>query len=60
MDFAEVPSPCVNVCQLDPTTQICRGCLRTLEEIADWMELTAQQKRAVLARIELRRQRVAR
>jgi predicted Fe-S protein YdhL (DUF1289 family) len=34
--------------------------LRTLEEIADWMELTAQQKRAVLARIELRRQRVAR
>jgi predicted Fe-S protein YdhL (DUF1289 family) len=48
----DVPSPCVNVCQLDPVSQVCRGCQRTLQEIADWMEMTPREKEAVLARIE--------
>jgi predicted Fe-S protein YdhL (DUF1289 family) len=54
-----VPSPCVQVCTLDPVTGWCRGCLRSIQEIADWVEMTADEKRATLARIELRRTRLS-
>ena len=32
----DLPSPCVSVCELDPVTRFCRGCLRTTAEIAAW------------------------
>jgi predicted Fe-S protein YdhL (DUF1289 family) len=50
-----VPSPCVKVCVLDRTTGLCRGCLRTVDEIAEWLEMTAEEKRATLERVEQRR-----
>jgi len=50
-----VPSPCVQICTLDPATGLCRGCLRSIQEITDWVEMSAEEKRATLARIELRR-----
>jgi hypothetical protein len=40
----------VKVCALDPESGLCRGCFRTLQEIADWLEMTAEQKRATLQR----------
>jgi predicted Fe-S protein YdhL (DUF1289 family) len=40
---------------LDRATGLCRGCLRSIDEIADWVEMTADQKRATLARIDERR-----
>lgn len=57
MAFAngEVPSPCINVCEMDDRRGVCRGCLRTLHEIAAWSSMTAHQKRDVLARLEQRR-----
>jgi len=50
--ISDIPSPCVQVCQLDPVSNVCRGCQRTLREIADWMDMSPQEKKAVLARIE--------
>ena len=50
-----VPSPCVKVCVLDRASGLCRGCLRTVEEITDWLEMTAEEKRATLERVEQRR-----
>lgn len=35
----DLPSPCVSVCELDPATRFCRGCLRTAAEIAAWRDL---------------------
>ena len=53
---AAVPeSPCVGICLLDPATGCCRGCLRTLAEIASWYEASVSEKRAILARLEQRR-----
>ena len=43
----EVPSPCVNVCAIDPDQGLCVGCFRTLDEIASWVELDAPQRIAV-------------
>jgi uncharacterized protein len=48
-------SPCVGICLLKPATGCCRGCLRTVEEIASWYEASASEKRAILARLNRRR-----
>jgi predicted Fe-S protein YdhL (DUF1289 family) len=50
-----VPSPCVKVCVLDNTTGLCRGCLRTIDEIAGWVDMTADEKRATIERVAQRR-----
>jgi predicted Fe-S protein YdhL (DUF1289 family) len=51
----DVPSPCTNVCTIDPVTGLCVGCLRTLDEIALWSVLDAEAKRAVWAELAIRR-----
>ena len=48
---AAVPSPCVSVCQMDAACGWCRGCLRTLEEIARWSQGPAAAQREVWQRI---------
>jgi predicted Fe-S protein YdhL (DUF1289 family) len=42
----EVASPCIQVCQLDPQ-QVCQGCGRTLDEIAEWSEATTARKQQI-------------
>lgn len=49
-----VPSPCINVCQMEPVTGLCRGCLRTIEEIVAWGSAGEDYKRAVWAEIRRR------
>ncbi len=44
-----VKSPCVSVCVLDDA-DVCRGCYRHADEIVDWMVLSENQKKEVLAR----------
>ena len=60
---AQVPdplaSPCISVCQMMPEAGVCAGCFRTLDEIAMWGSLDADDKRAVLAALPERRQRWA-
>jgi uncharacterized protein len=43
-------SPCNGVCTLDPVSHFCRGCWRTIEEIAQWPRLSTHEKRRVLVR----------
>jgi hypothetical protein len=50
-----VPSPCISVCAIDEATGLCAGCLRTLDEIAVWTVLDDDERRAVWARIGVRR-----
>ena len=45
--FTEVPSPCVSVCRMSPTTELCEGCLRNLDEIAAWGRMEDGEKREV-------------
>ncbi|MEX0960632.1 MAG: DUF1289 domain-containing protein [Burkholderiales bacterium] len=54
-NLRDVPSPCIDICQIDPDTNLCRGCLRNLDEIAGWPDYSNEQKLAVLARLEQRR-----
>jgi len=49
-----VPSPCMSVCQMDASTGLCQGCLRTLDEIGRWGNADDVFKRVVWTRIEAR------
>ena len=50
-----VPSPCIDVCAIDPRSGLCSGCLRTLDEIAAWGALGEREKRDVWKRLGQRR-----
>ena len=54
-DDTEVPSPCVSICVMDAPTGLCAGCYRTLDEIAGWIDLRADRRRAIVAELALRR-----
>lgn len=55
MNQAPVPSPCINICQMDSGTGWCAGCLRTLDEIAGWSRMDDGAKRQVWQRLSTRR-----
>jgi hypothetical protein len=50
-----VKSPCVGVCEADARTDLCRGCLRTVEEISQWRDSSDDERREILRRVERRR-----
>ena len=50
-----LPSPCVSVCEMDGVTGLCKGCFRTLEEIAGWSGFSDEQRLQVIARLRERR-----
>ena len=54
----QVASPCISVCVMDAAAGICIGCFRTLDEIAEWSVLDAVAKRAVLAALPARREKL--
>jgi uncharacterized protein len=46
--MTETPSPCANICSVDPSGQWCVGCGRTLDEIAGWQEASETERQAIL------------
>ncbi|MFO1034402.1 MAG: DUF1289 domain-containing protein [Hyphomicrobiales bacterium] len=44
-----IESPCVKICVVDPETGFCIGCGRTRGEIASWIGLSPEERRAVMA-----------
>ncbi len=50
-----IASPCNKVCVMDPATGYCRGCRRTLDEIARWGEMSDEERAEVLSRLADRR-----
>jgi len=51
-------SPCTKLCVMDPQSGLCRGCLRTLAEIAGWGGMSDAERQAVLAALPERRDRL--
>ena len=48
-------SPCNKVCVMDEQTGLCRGCARTLDEIARWSAMSDAERADVLVRLASRR-----
>ena len=54
-----VPSPCTDVCRIDPASGWCEGCLRTIDEIAAWGSIDDATRREIWKRLPGRRQALA-
>jgi len=50
------PSPCSSICRMDDATGYCIGCLRTIDEIRDWIIMMPAEREAVLKQLDQRRQ----
>lgn len=44
-------SPCVNVCVLDAARGVCRGCGRTMDEIARWSGMTDGERDEIMEKL---------
>lgn len=50
-----IPSPCIQVCQIDNETGCCIGCFRSIDEVREWPIMTAEDKLKALDRIAERK-----
>jgi len=48
-------SPCINVCEMDDRLGLCKGCFRTINEIAAWSSMSETEKRDIMAQLLSRR-----
>ena len=49
-----IETPCIKVCVMDPASELCRGCGRTLAEIGAWPSLLSIERRAIMAALPRR------
>jgi predicted Fe-S protein YdhL (DUF1289 family) len=56
LEFFDVPSPCVGICQSDDKGQ-CSGCFRTREERLNWTVFNSDERQKVIKRCLQRKKR---
>jgi predicted Fe-S protein YdhL (DUF1289 family) len=44
-----IETPCLKICALEPGSMLCRGCGRTVTEIAGWGAMSVSERRRVMA-----------
>jgi predicted Fe-S protein YdhL (DUF1289 family) len=49
-----IQSPCTKLCTIDPRTQLCLGCGRTLGEVASWSTFSDAWRASVMAELPAR------
>ncbi len=47
-------TPCIAICRIDPITDLCFGCVRTLPEIARWHRMESAERQDVMAQLPAR------
>jgi uncharacterized protein len=53
-----IQTPCTAICTIDPVSGLCRGCGRTLDEIARWTVLTDGERARIMAELPDRTARI--
>lgn len=48
---AEIESPCIKICVIHPETRLCTGCLRSIDEIGSWSQMTPDLRSKVMAEL---------
>jgi uncharacterized protein len=48
LHIADIETPCIKVCVVEPETGFCIGCGRTRGEIAAWLGLKPSERRLVM------------
>jgi uncharacterized protein len=52
-----VPTPCIQVCKITPSTGLCEGCNRTRDEIARWGMMNNTERLSIMSELPRRKQR---
>ncbi|MDF3607760.1 DUF1289 domain-containing protein [Paracoccus sp. DMF-8] len=47
--MSAIETPCIRICRIEPTSGLCIGCWRSIDEIMGWIRMTDDQRRAVMA-----------
>jgi predicted Fe-S protein YdhL (DUF1289 family) len=55
MSKTKAKSPCIDICKIDKDSGLCKGCLRSKQEIKDWKKLPKSERRAIIEAIPLRK-----
>ena len=42
-------TPCIDICTIDEANGLCKGCYRTIDEIARWASMRSEERRAIMA-----------
>jgi predicted Fe-S protein YdhL (DUF1289 family) len=42
-------TPCLKICVLEPHSELCCGCGRTIDEIAGWDAMSGSERRRIMA-----------
>ena len=56
LEFFDIPSPCVSVCETDEKG-LCLGCFRNRDERLNWNSFTSNDKQKVIKRCKQRKKR---
>jgi predicted Fe-S protein YdhL (DUF1289 family) len=48
MASAQIETPCIRQCRLDPHRQYCISCKRTVEQLVNWVHYTPEQRQKIM------------
>lgn len=48
---AEVQSPCIKICVIHPESRLCTGCLRSIDEIGAWSQMSPLVRSEIMAEL---------
>lgn len=55
----EVDSPCVKLCVIHPTAELCMGCFRTVDEISNWSNMAPKARESLMLELPNRKNLVS-
>ncbi|HEY7669835.1 MAG TPA: DUF1289 domain-containing protein [Hyphomicrobium sp.] len=44
-------TPCVDICEIDNASGLCRGCGRTIAEIASWASMSSAERHRIMSEL---------
>ncbi len=51
---AEIESPCIKICVIEPKSRLCTGCLRSIDEIGAWSMMSPEARAMVMEELPSR------
>jgi len=55
---AEIESPCIKICVIEPKSRLCTGCLRSIDEIGAWSQMSPQARAHIMAELPSRARQI--
>jgi predicted Fe-S protein YdhL (DUF1289 family) len=50
----EIESPCIQICVVHPSTRLCTGCNRSIDEIGRWSKMHPDERSEIMAELPSR------